>query len=193
VSSIKLEGHLCWIKDILPLLSLCSSDETIKVWDCQTGACLRTLNEHTNWVTSLAMHPTRKQFASGSQDHSVIIWSSETSRGSAPHSVSQRSANDRVWQKYTLYAGIFHNVMPCNAPTGEVGLVLIPGAGYCESLSFRKTPLCIAPSRTNLPHSHSHTTVPAPKPWTPSAHELWPLSVQHQVHRATLVLWQVCD
>ncbi len=86
------------------------------------------------------MHPTGKQFASGSHDHSVIIWSSETFeilRRIRFHEVVQSIAFSK---SDTLYAGIFHNVMSCNALTGEVGLVLIPGTGYCESLSFRKTP-----------------------------------------------------
>jgi WD40 repeat protein len=61
LSSVKLEGHTNWVNDILPLSSLnqcvTCSDDTIKVWDCQTGACLRTLTEHIDYVTSLTMHP----------------------------------------------------------------------------------------------------------------------------------------
>ncbi len=138
VSLIIYEGHLCWIKDILPFpfsqCLTCSSDETIQVWDCGTGACLGTLNEHTNWVTSLAMHPIRKQFASGSYDKSVIIWSSETFEVLRRIRFPEEVQSIAFGKSDTLYAGIFHNVMSCNALTGEVGLVLIPGTGYCESL-----------------------------------------------------------
>jgi WD40 repeat protein len=83
VSSVKLEGHSDWVNDIIPLpLSnqcvTCSDDKTIKVWDGEAGACLHTLTKHAHCVISLAMHPTRQFFASGSFDLSVIIWFSET-------------------------------------------------------------------------------------------------------------------
>ncbi len=83
LSSVKLRGHTNWVNDILPLPSsnmcvTCSYDKTIKVWDCETGACLRTLVEHTQAVNSLTMCPHAKHFASGSYDSSVIIWSCAT-------------------------------------------------------------------------------------------------------------------
>jgi WD40 repeat protein len=83
MSSVKLEGHTSWVYDILALPSsnlcvTCSHDQTIKVWDCQTGACLRTLTEHTNDVSTLVLHPSGQHFASGSHDKSVIVWSCET-------------------------------------------------------------------------------------------------------------------
>jgi WD40 repeat protein len=84
-SCIKVNGHTVWVIGILPLPSssnkcvTCSNDKTIKVWDCQAGACLRTLKKRTNWVTTLTVSSENgKFFASGSPDRSVIIWSSET-------------------------------------------------------------------------------------------------------------------
>ncbi len=78
-----LLGHTKWVNDILPLpsSSQCvtgSTDQTSKVWDCQTGQCLRTLTEHSNVVSALGLHPAGRLFASGSPDGSVAIWSCES-------------------------------------------------------------------------------------------------------------------
>ena len=42
-----------------------SNDETIKIWDLETGECLKTLNDHTNGVTSILILKDNK-FISGS-------------------------------------------------------------------------------------------------------------------------------
>jgi WD40 repeat protein len=161
VSSIKFKGHIDRVFDILPLpiSNQCvtgSLDATIRVWDCETGACLRTLTEHTDSVTSLAVHPNGQCFASASHDQSVIIWSSETFEilrrimfPDGVHSIVFGEGN-------TLYAGLsgFLNrrgIMSCNAFTGEVGPVIIPEIRSCERLTFGKTPLCTPQSH----HSHS--------------------------------------
>jgi WD40 repeat protein len=143
VSSIELKGHTRWVTDIIPLRSsnqcvTCSEDETIKVWDCETGVCLRTLTEHTHYVVSLAMHPSGQYFASGSNDESVIIWSSET------FEVLRRIFFPR-WvhsivfgESDTLYAGVYYQgVTSCNALTGEVGHVIIPATGRTAYISIR--------------------------------------------------------
>ncbi len=144
ISSVKLEAHTGWVNDILPLPSFnqcvtCSSDETIKVWDCETGACIRTLAVHTDWVTVLVMHPTGQRFGSGSRDSLVIIWSCETFEvlyGIAfPSSVESLVFGEGD----IMYVGMRNDgVLSCNTHTGGVGPVIIPGT--CESLSFGKVP-----------------------------------------------------
>jgi WD40 repeat protein len=148
LSSVKLKGHSGCVNDILPLSSLnkcvtCSGDKTIKVWDYQTGACLRTLTEHTNRVMSLAMHSNGQYFASGSEDRTVIIWSSET------FEVLRRFTFPNIVQfvlfseSDTLYAGLYNcGVMSCNALTGEVGHAIIPGTGLIVGLSLSKSLIC---------------------------------------------------
>ncbi len=193
-SAVKLKGHTDWVTGILPLPSSnkCvtrSADQTIKVWDCQTGACLRTLTEHTDWAISLAMHPSGQYFVSGSIDHSVIFWSSETFEA-LRHIHFPGWINSLVFgESDTLYVGVSgHGVMSCNALTGEAGPVIIQGMGLCYSLSLGKSPLC----HTSTPLTHTrNSTVPAPKPWTSSTHALWPLPAQHIVHMAVVVLWKV--
>ena len=50
-----------------------SEDNTIKIWDLYTRQCLRTLYDHTHWVTSLLIVANNK-FVSGSEDKTIKIW-----------------------------------------------------------------------------------------------------------------------
>ncbi len=60
------------------LLASASDDDTIKLWNPQTGNLIRTLKGHSNNVTSVAISPDGKLLASGSDDHTVKLWNLET-------------------------------------------------------------------------------------------------------------------
>jgi WD40 repeat protein len=61
-----------------PLLATSSADRTIKLWNPQTGECLRTLRGHQGWVWSIAFHPQGKYLVSGSYDHTLRLWNPNT-------------------------------------------------------------------------------------------------------------------
>ena len=52
-----------------------SVDTTIKLWDLETGEIIETLEEHRESVMSLCAMSEKDQFASGSLDNSIRIWS----------------------------------------------------------------------------------------------------------------------
>jgi WD repeat-containing protein 17 len=53
-----------------------SWDATIKLWDCRSGACLYTIQEHTADVYGLAFHPKQPfTFISSSRDTTLRFWS----------------------------------------------------------------------------------------------------------------------
>ena len=61
-----LRGHTDWIGRIAwspdgRLLASPSEDETIRLWDAQTGECLRTLEGHKKGVRSVAFDPTESR------------------------------------------------------------------------------------------------------------------------------------
>ena len=72
------KGHFKTIRSIkcdekLKKLISASTDKTIKIWDLDTGDCLKTLIDHKKWVTSILILPNNK-FISGSCDKTLKIW-----------------------------------------------------------------------------------------------------------------------
>ena len=59
-----------------------SWDNSVRIWDAQTGALLRTLQGHEdsviNEAVSVAVSPDGKTIVSGSGDHTVRIWDAQT-------------------------------------------------------------------------------------------------------------------
>ena len=54
-----------------------SADTTLRVWDLESGECLRALEEHTAWVTSVSVTPVGKRAVSGSGDKTLRVWDLE--------------------------------------------------------------------------------------------------------------------
>ena len=54
-----------------------STDNTIKIWDTNTGECLQTLMGHSKSVYSVAYSPDGTKIISGSLDNTVKIWGEE--------------------------------------------------------------------------------------------------------------------
>jgi WD40 repeat protein len=52
-----------------------SGDQTIKVWSLASGECLRTLQGHISFVTSVAVSGDGKFIVSGSGDQTIKVWS----------------------------------------------------------------------------------------------------------------------
>jgi WD40 repeat protein len=55
-----------------------STDNTLKVWDLDSGACLRTLEGHTGEVYSVALHADGRRAVSASDDKTLKVWDLET-------------------------------------------------------------------------------------------------------------------
>lgn len=55
-----------------------SADNTVRIWDIQTGSLLRTLKGHTSFVNAVAVSPDGQYLVSGGADKQVLIWSIQT-------------------------------------------------------------------------------------------------------------------
>ena len=57
-----------------------SDDKTVRLWDVETGRCLRVLEGHTDSVWSVAWSADQRRALSGSGDKTVRLWDVETGR-----------------------------------------------------------------------------------------------------------------
>ena len=55
-----------------------SDDKTLRVWDLDTGQCIRTLEGHTGKVGAVSITPDGRIAVSGSFDHTVRVWDLHT-------------------------------------------------------------------------------------------------------------------
>ncbi len=83
--SAVLEGHadsvrsVGWSPDGQRALSG-AADHTVRLWDVESGHCLRVLQGHTDVVRSVAWSPDGRRALSGAGDHTVRLWDVETGR-----------------------------------------------------------------------------------------------------------------
>ena len=66
-------NSVCFSPDGRRLASGCD-DRTARLWDVETGACVKTLEGHGDGVTSVCFSPDGKQVASGSADSMARLW-----------------------------------------------------------------------------------------------------------------------
>jgi WD40 repeat protein len=57
-----------------------SDDETIKLWDLNTGRLVRSFEGHTDEVWSVAITPNGKYIVSGSRDNTIKLWDINTGK-----------------------------------------------------------------------------------------------------------------
>ena len=55
-----------------------SDDNTVKIWDAETGKLIRSLTGHSDSVRSVSFNPNGTRIVSGSFDNTIIIWDAKT-------------------------------------------------------------------------------------------------------------------
>lgn len=75
------------------LIATASFDQTVKLWDLETGACLRTFQGHIAPVVGVAISPDGTTIASASYDQTVKLW--DISTGDCLKTLEKHT--NRVW------------------------------------------------------------------------------------------------
>ena len=57
-----------------------SDDNTLKLWDIQTGGVVKIFYGHTEPVLAVSISPNCTMIASGSRDHTIRLWDAETAK-----------------------------------------------------------------------------------------------------------------
>ena len=55
-----------------------SSDKTVRIWNADTGECVRVLEGHSDCVWSVSLSEDASMIISGSWDKTVRIWNADT-------------------------------------------------------------------------------------------------------------------
>ncbi|KAM0371523.1 hypothetical protein ACHAPY_010246 [Fusarium culmorum] len=82
---LTLEGHSSYVNSVVfshdsKKVASGSDDETIRIWNAETGECERELKGHSSWVNSVVFSHDSKKVASGSSDETIRIWNAETGK-----------------------------------------------------------------------------------------------------------------
>lgn len=62
------------------LVATGGSDYNVKLWNSNTGQCIRTLSGHTNAILAIAFDQKRGILATGGADHTVRLWNIQTGK-----------------------------------------------------------------------------------------------------------------
>ena len=92
-SSVTLKGHInaVLVVHVLPdgvTIASGSTDYTIKLWDSETGACVKTFNGHNGEVLALACKADNKTVISGGSDRVIKLWNAEKKLNSCIETLS---------------------------------------------------------------------------------------------------------
>ena len=59
-------------------LASASGDTTLRLWNAESGQCLRVLDGHTEWVSACVFSPDGRWLASASGDQTLRLWGAES-------------------------------------------------------------------------------------------------------------------
>jgi serine/threonine protein kinase len=79
-SLLTLPAHSSWVTCVAaspntPMFASSGLDDTIKVWNLNTGELLLTMTGHNRGVNTIAISPDGRTLVSGSDDYTVRVWS----------------------------------------------------------------------------------------------------------------------
>ncbi|ESU15454.1 hypothetical protein FGSG_08955 [Fusarium graminearum PH-1] len=124
---LTLEGHSKRVNSVVFLhdskkVASGSWDDTIRIWNAETGECERVLEGHSADVNSVVFSHDSKKVASGSIDQTIRIWNAETGECERVLEGHSNSVNSVVFShdsKKVASGSIDQTIRIWNAETGE--------------------------------------------------------------------------
>jgi serine/threonine protein kinase len=99
---VTLEGHSYYVNSVSfspdgSRIVSGSHDETLKVWDAETGQEMLTLKGHSDGVMSVSFSPDGRRIVSGSHDETLKVWDAETGQETFTlEEIGRASCRERV-------------------------------------------------------------------------------------------------
>jgi small GTP-binding protein len=112
---------------------------TVRLWDVETGKCLRVLEGHTGQVLSVAWNADQRYAISGSGDRTVRLWDVETGkclRVLEGHTLSIKGVAYNADQRHILSNSRDHTVRLWDVETGQCLRVLEGHKGQVLSVAW---------------------------------------------------------
>ncbi|WP_096665096.1 WD40 domain-containing protein, partial [Dolichospermum compactum] len=116
-----------------------SSDNTIKLWNVNTGNLLQTLTGYLSLVRSVAYSPDGKTLASGSSDNTIKLWNVKTGKLLQTLTSHSRSVNSVAYSPdgQTLASGSDDNTIKLwNVKTGNLLQTLTGHSDWVYSVAY---------------------------------------------------------
>jgi WD40 repeat protein/tRNA A-37 threonylcarbamoyl transferase component Bud32 len=139
-----LMGHASWITCVAvspnsPVVASSSLDDSIRVWNLNTGETLLTLTGHNRGVNTIAISPDGKTLVSGSDDYSIKIWNLQTGALLGTLTGHQRDVNAVVISpdgKFLCSGGEDRTIRLWHMGTGSLLKTLAGVAGMIKSVAI---------------------------------------------------------
>lgn len=118
-----------------------SDDQTVRIWDVNTGECLNILHGHTDRVRSVTFSPDGSLLASGSDDQTARIWDIQTGeclQVMAGHTDRVWSVNFRADGQMLVTGSTDRTLRLWKSSSGECIRLLEGHTGWVRSVVFNR-------------------------------------------------------
>ena len=116
-----------------------SSNNTIRLWDIQSGSALKPLKGHSSFITTIAYSPSGNVIVSGSRDNTIRLWSTQsgqTIKTLTGHTDDLRTVVYSPNGKIIASSSLDNTVRLWNAESGETIKTLSINSKDISALAF---------------------------------------------------------